>query len=176
MHGKFNMTIYDRALQILANTWHREFSLVFIFLSLIESLRRKIGTSAVLNNLPPNKKPVLEEQRENCVIKMLPFQLFDEEDVNRASPNMLFHFNEQRVPSLSLLKWLMVLLPPHYHRQNGFCAVTTAKPTPFSLTDDQKVKSDCSEVLVNKIPTVFLSVSMGMLKLFILFIFAWGFL
>lgn len=53
---------------------------------------------------PPHDKLVLKVQRENNVIKRLSFQLFDEEDANSLNPNMLFHFNEQRVPSLSLLK------------------------------------------------------------------------
>lgn len=43
--------------------------------------------------LPPHDELVLV-QRENNVIKRLSFQLFDEEDANSLSPNMLFHFNE----------------------------------------------------------------------------------
>lgn len=87
---------------------------------MFESQRRKTGTSAVLNNLPSNNKPVLEKQGENYVIKMLPFQLVDEEDVNSLSPNMLFHVNKQSTflvlikvlngastVSLSLPEWVL---------------------------------------------------------------------
>lgn len=138
--------------------WDGEFSLAFIILIRIQSHGRKIEKPLLSEIIcpSPHDKLVLKVQSENSVIKGLSFQLFDEGDTNSLSPNMLSHFNEQRVLSLSLLKWLMVLLLPHYQCQDTFGVAPTAKPTPFSLTDDQKVKSDCSEIPVNKIPTVFL--------------------